>query len=72
MCVFCGGVPRLLNRIYDKIMGGVQAAGGVKAKLFMQAFEAKRYWLHRNYLTHRLWDGLVFGKVCVSTSRVER
>ena len=59
-------VPRLLNKIYDKIMGGVEAAGGAKAAMFKQAFEAKRYWLKRGHLKHKLWDGLVFNKVSVA------
>jgi long-chain acyl-CoA synthetase len=56
-------VPRLLNRIYDKIMAGVQKEGGAKAAIFMRAFEAKKYWLKRGSITHKLWDTLVFNKV---------
>lgn len=53
-------VPRLFNRIYDKIMGGVREAGGIKATLFNQAFEAKKYYLQSNHVTHSTWDRLVF------------
>ncbi len=53
----------MLNRIYDKVMGGVEAAGGIKAKLFKQAFEAKKYWLARNDNKYKIWDSLVFDKV---------
>jgi long-chain acyl-CoA synthetase len=56
-------VPRLFNRIYDKIMGGVQEAGGLKQALFERGFESKRQYLRDNHLTHGLWDRLVFGKV---------
>ena len=34
-------VPRVLNRFHDKIVQGVLAAGGLKAKLFIKACEAK-------------------------------
>lgn len=56
-------VPRLYNRIYDKITQGAAAGGGIKAKLFHQAMESKMYWLRRGHNTHKLWDKLVFGKV---------
>jgi long-chain acyl-CoA synthetase len=52
-----------LNRIYDKIMAGVQKEGGAKAAIFMRAFESKKYWLKRGHITHKLWDALVFNKV---------
>ena len=56
-------VPRLLNRFYDKIMGGVKAQGGLKAKLFNMGYAAKQQGLKDGYLTHALWDKLVFSKV---------
>eukprot|EP00163_Fabomonas_tropica_P005097 TRINITY_DN14566_c0_g2_i1.p1 TRINITY_DN14566_c0_g2~~TRINITY_DN14566_c0_g2_i1.p1 ORF type:complete len:659 (-),score=144.97 TRINITY_DN14566_c0_g2_i1:147-2123(-) len=56
-------VPRLFNRIYDKIMGGVKTAGGLKQKLFETAFAAKKRGLDQGYLWHPLWDRLVFAKV---------
>lgn len=34
-------VPRVMNRFHDKIVQGVLAAGGLKAKLFIRACEAK-------------------------------
>lgn len=34
-------VPRLLNRLHDKIVHGVLDAGGLKARLFIKACEAK-------------------------------
>lgn len=34
-------VPRVMNRLHDKIVQGALAAGGVKAKLFIKACEAK-------------------------------
>jgi long-chain acyl-CoA synthetase len=56
-------VPRLYNKIYDKILGGVKAAGGLKAFLFNYAYDAKKYWLAQGYVTHSLWDRLVFGAI---------
>jgi hypothetical protein len=52
-----------LNRFCETIMGRAAALGGVKGALFKQAFEAKKYWLHHgNFLTHGVWDRLVFTK----------
>ena len=34
-------VPRILNRIYDKITGAVEAAGGSKKSMFDRALKAK-------------------------------
>eukprot|EP01006_Ploeotia_vitrea_P030525 TRINITY_DN62918_c0_g1_i1.p1 TRINITY_DN62918_c0_g1~~TRINITY_DN62918_c0_g1_i1.p1 ORF type:complete len:686 (+),score=60.63 TRINITY_DN62918_c0_g1_i1:23-2059(+) len=53
-------VPRLLNRLYDKITGGVKEAGGVKQALFEKAYNTKLQYLRQGHLTHKLWDGLVF------------
>ncbi|CAM9837072.1 unnamed protein product [Ectocarpus sp. 6 AP-2014] len=47
-------VPRVLNRLHDKIV--------VKG-LFVKACEAKVQGLHEGRLTHALWDKLVFGKI---------
>jgi len=57
-------VPRLLNKIYDKIVGGAQAAGGIKTPMFNRALAAKLDNLHNGYgVHHALWDKLVFGKL---------
>lgn len=57
-------VPRLLNKIYDKIVGGAQAAGGIKTALFNKALDTKLANLHAgNGVDHPLWDRLVFGKI---------
>jgi long-chain acyl-CoA synthetase len=56
-------VPRLYNRIYDKIMAGVEAAGGIKKKLFQYALNAKLQRLHQDgVVTHSIWDSVVFSK----------
>ena len=56
-------VPRLFCRIYDRVVGGAAAAGGLKASMFSKGLEAKKYWLKRNHLNHGFWDGLVFNKL---------
>jgi long-chain acyl-CoA synthetase len=55
-------VPRLYNRIHDRIRAKV-AAGG-KEGIFNRAYDAKRYWLHNsNTVHHTFWDMLVFKKL---------
>ncbi|RKP27272.1 hypothetical protein SYNPS1DRAFT_12943 [Syncephalis pseudoplumigaleata] len=56
-------VPRLFNRIYDKVWGGVKAKGGLAAYLFNTAYRQKMRGLRRGTVTHWLWDRLVFGTV---------
>ena len=56
-------VPRLWNRIYDKVMAGVQGAGGLKATLFNWALSSKMGYLPSGHVTHSLWDTLVFANV---------
>ncbi|KAJ3377928.1 Long chain acyl-CoA synthetase 7 peroxisomal [Lobulomyces angularis] len=56
-------VPRLYNRIYDKVLAGVSAKGGVAAFLFNQAFNAKKKGLANGTQKSWLWDKLVFGAV---------
>jgi long-chain acyl-CoA synthetase len=38
-------VPRILNRVYGKVMDGVNAAGGVKKWLFNKAVADKLYYM---------------------------
>ncbi|KAG0347950.1 Long chain acyl-CoA synthetase 7 peroxisomal [Podila humilis] len=56
-------VPRLFNRIYDKVLAGVKAKGGVAAFLFNRAYVAKKANLRKGILTHAVWDKLVFGAI---------
>lgn len=62
--VFCA-VPRLFNRIYDKVLAGVKAKGGVSSYLFFKAYNAKKAHLDQT-VHHWLWDSLVFGQVISS------
>ncbi|KAL7747139.1 medium-chain fatty acid-CoA ligase faa2 [Sorochytrium milnesiophthora] len=56
-------VPRLLNRIYDKVWAGVKAKGGVAAALFTNAYYQKRVALALGFVQQPLWDKLVFSNV---------
>jgi len=55
--------PRVLNKIYDKIFAGINAAGGMKKKIFFAALAAKTEGLQRGKLTHKLYDALLFNKI---------
>ena len=56
-------VPRLYNRIYDKVIAGAEAAGGLKKKLFYMALNSKLQRVKKDgTVTHSLWDRLVFAK----------
>ncbi|TMW67705.1 hypothetical protein Poli38472_011325 [Pythium oligandrum] len=56
-------VPRLFNRVYDKISQRVEAAGGIKKALFDQAYAGKKAALASGQKTHAFWDALVFSKI---------
>ena len=56
-------VPRLYNRIYDKVMAGVNSAGFVAQWLFKFAYASKKANLGNGTVHHFLWDRLVFGKI---------
>lgn len=57
-------VPRVLNRMYDKVMAGVRASSPLKQALFQRAYAAKlRDLEERCELSKGVWDKLVFAKV---------
>ncbi|TPX63252.1 hypothetical protein CcCBS67573_g08733 [Chytriomyces confervae] len=57
-------VPRLLNRVYERIIAGAMAGSAFKQALFNRAVAAKIANLESTgALTHPFWDPLVFGKV---------
>ncbi|KAI7879036.1 acetyl-CoA synthetase-like protein [Lichtheimia hyalospora FSU 10163] len=59
--VFCS-VPRLFNKIYDKVLSGVKAKGGASSFLFNTAFNQKKANLHKT-VHHWLWDKVVFAQI---------
>eukprot|EP00271_Cylindrocystis_brebissonii_P017344 TRINITY_DN4485_c0_g1_i1.p1 TRINITY_DN4485_c0_g1~~TRINITY_DN4485_c0_g1_i1.p1 ORF type:complete len:707 (-),score=147.37 TRINITY_DN4485_c0_g1_i1:806-2926(-) len=56
-------VPRLYNRIYDKILATVKASGGLREYLFNVAFNAKRTAMEKGKQPSPVWDRLVFNKI---------
>ncbi|XP_035669719.1 long-chain-fatty-acid--CoA ligase 1-like isoform X2 [Branchiostoma floridae] len=57
-------VPRLLNRIYDKVMAGAASAGVVKRLLLSVALKRKEAALNRGVFNNdTLWDKVVFKKI---------
>jgi len=56
-------VPRVLNRIRERVTAQVEAAGGVARALFGRALEAKLRGQEAGELTHLLWDALIFSRV---------
>ena len=60
-------VPRLYNRIYDRVMGAIRSGNPLSRKLFEKAYAYKKAALQRGDLSGGhfgpLWDKLVFSKV---------
>ncbi|RUO96781.1 hypothetical protein BC936DRAFT_141465, partial [Jimgerdemannia flammicorona] len=56
-------VPRLFNRIYDKVFAGVKAKGGIASLLFHTAYNQKKEGLKNGHVSHFLWDRAVFGQI---------
>ncbi|ETV94996.1 hypothetical protein H310_11323 [Aphanomyces invadans] len=56
-------VPRLLNKIYDKVVISAKSAGGIKPWLFNWALNTKLRNLKRGYLGHPFFDMLIFSKI---------
>jgi long-chain acyl-CoA synthetase len=53
---FFASVPRLFNRIYDKVWAQVKAKGGVSEALFNYAFNSKKANLEKGVVTHPIWE----------------
>jgi len=57
-------VPRLFNRIHDKIQAGLKEKTAVQQMLFNRAVSGKlRHLASGAHYTHSLWDPLVFNKI---------
>lgn len=60
-------VPRLWNRIYDRVMGTIRASGAVSRTLFDKAYNYKKAALERGDRhggrMGALWDAVVFSKI---------
>lgn len=56
-------VPRLLNRIYDKLQAQIKEAGGLKEKLFNMAYASKLEGLKRGTFEHAIYDRILFSKI---------
>ncbi|XP_072165185.1 long-chain-fatty-acid--CoA ligase 5-like [Diadema setosum] len=58
------GVPRLFNRLYDKIKGSVDSGSAIKRALFYHAYNQKLKDLENGTLSNdTIWDRIVFKKV---------
>jgi len=55
-------VPRLFNRLYDKVMGKLQESS-VKRFLFNMAMISKTKQLRRGIRSQNLWDKIIFRKI---------
>ena len=64
--MFCS-VPRLWNRIYDRVNATIQASNPISRKLFETAYKSKKAALDRGDLSGGkmagFWDKLVFSKI---------
>ncbi|XP_046854706.1 long-chain-fatty-acid--CoA ligase 5-like isoform X2 [Xenia sp. Carnegie-2017] len=61
---FFASVPRLLNRLYDKVISNIESSSGLKKCLFYKAFESKRADLKKGQISkNTLWDKIVFHKI---------
>jgi long-chain acyl-CoA synthetase len=61
--LFCS-VPRLFNRIYSAILAKTLHSGSsVAAALFTRGLAAKTEGLKNGYLTHAIWDRVLFNKI---------
>ncbi|XP_071952415.1 long-chain-fatty-acid--CoA ligase 1-like isoform X2 [Antedon mediterranea] len=57
-------VPRVLNRIYDRVIGQVSSSGWLKRTLFNMALNSKRKAMERGEIRFdTIWDKIVFKKI---------
>jgi long-chain acyl-CoA synthetase len=61
--IFCT-VPRILNRVYNKIKESIATKGAFTQWLFNKAVDTKKYYYEtQGDLTHRLYDKAIFNKI---------
>lgn len=57
-------VPRLFNRIYDRIQAGLKEKSAFKQYIFNKAMTSKQYYLeNQSAYTHRVYDKYVFADI---------
>ncbi|OQS05286.1 Long-chain-fatty-acid--CoA ligase [Thraustotheca clavata] len=56
-------VPRLLNKMYDKIVGTAASAGGLRTWIFQTALNTKLHNLQKGRTNHAFFDKSVFDKI---------
>jgi long-chain acyl-CoA synthetase len=57
-------VPRILNRIHQKVMGTIEQKGAFTRYLFNKGLNSKKYYLeNQGAFQHRLYDSIIFKKV---------
>jgi len=56
-------VPRLLNRIHDRLRAQIKEAGGIKEKLFNAGYSSKLKGLNAGTFTHAFYDRILFSKI---------
>eukprot|EP00698_Gefionella_okellyi_P023298 TRINITY_DN7917_c0_g1_i1.p1 TRINITY_DN7917_c0_g1~~TRINITY_DN7917_c0_g1_i1.p1 ORF type:complete len:672 (-),score=122.89 TRINITY_DN7917_c0_g1_i1:107-2122(-) len=56
------GVPRVFNKLHDKVMAGVDKAGGIKRWMFQTAYAARLDALRHGRDTP-VWNRIVFNKI---------
>ncbi|KAJ1803560.1 medium-chain fatty acid-CoA ligase faa2, partial [Coemansia sp. RSA 2599] len=54
------GVPRIFNRIQDRVLSTVKTKGGLPSALFQYAYNTKKGNLSRGQVSHWLWDRVIF------------
>ncbi|CAG8445278.1 12976_t:CDS:2 [Acaulospora morrowiae] len=56
-------IPRMLNRICDKILASVNVKGGITRWMFNVAFNTKKVGLAKGDVSHRMWDRVLYGPI---------
>jgi len=57
------GVPRVFNRVYDKIMAQLSEGSPIKRALFNYAYSTKKAAMDAGFKASSIWDTIVFKKI---------